>query len=46
MKAARRRLEQLMQKESQNLALAAHVDGCVDTLERECMDGEQNPLSF
>jgi hypothetical protein len=46
MKAARRRLEQLMQKESQNLALAAHVHGRVDGLERKCMDGEQNPHSF
>ena len=46
LKAARRRLERLMQKESRNFGLAAQIHGRVDSLERKCMDGEQNSLSF
>jgi hypothetical protein len=40
MKAARQRLDRLMQKESRNIAQAAQIHEHVDGLERNCMDGE------
>jgi hypothetical protein len=43
-KAARQRLERLMQEESRSTAVLAH--GHVDSVERKCAEGEQNTLGL
>jgi hypothetical protein len=43
-KAARQRLERLMQKESRSTAALTH--GHVDSVEKKCEEGEQNTLGL